>query len=140
MTSGRALLSLVLLAAWPGLAKAEKWVGTIECSVLQGVGNKALHGYFEMHTDGSHLTYSRPVHVNDLAASSGVDEIGQGDWTGNTVTLTGGATGQGYSYTASYKGGMDNGRLVLVGEQIWQTRKIQEPHRDCRIVLHRAPP
>ena len=140
MAPNKALLVLVAATTWPGLALAEKWTGKIQCTVLAGANSKALNGDFEMRSDGSKLTYSRPVHINDSSSLSGIDEIGHGSWQGDKVTLEGGATGPGFSYTASYKGGMDNGQLVLVGEQWWQAKKVQEPRRDCRIVLHRVTP
>ena len=127
----------VLLSPLPATA-ADIWHGQIQCGPIPGVTSLPLRGDFDMVTDGSRLTYNRPVHVADQAALSGVREQGTGTLTGNSIRLQGGASGPGYSYTSAYSGQMESRRALLAGEQIWTTSKAGAPfHRDCHITLTR---
>jgi hypothetical protein len=131
-------LAVLFALAVPAAARAQTWHGKIQCGLIPGLTTKALNGDFEMTVNGTRLSYSRPVHVTDSPALSGVAESGDGILTGNEITLRGGASARGYSYTASYHGRIEGGHAILSGEQLWTAAKLPEPvHRACRIRLTR---
>lgn len=120
----------------PNIAAADVWHGQIRCVVVPGLTTKPLVGDFEMSTNGTRLTYSRPVHKADLASLSGVAESGEGILAGNVIKLQGGAAGKGYSYTAIYQGRIEGGYANLAGEQVWTTSNLPKPfHRACHVTL-----
>ena len=130
------LLAILLGLFAPNIAAAQVWHGQIRCVAVPGVTTKPLVGDFEMSTNGSRLTYSRPVHKADLAAISGVAESGEGMLTRSAIKLQGGAAGKGYSYTAIYQGRIEDGYANLTGEQVWTTSSLSQPfHRACHITL-----
>jgi hypothetical protein len=130
---------IMITISLPGIAAAETWHGQIQCAAIPTLDTKQLIGVFEMSTDGTRLTYSRPVHKADSEEVSGVMELGHGTLTGNDIKLQGGAAATGYSFTATYQGQMEGDRVVLTGEQVWTAPTLHQPfHRDCRITLKRS--
>lgn len=122
----------------PVAATAEAWHGQIQCDVIPGLNTKPLFGDFVMHSNGTRLTYSRPVHNADSASLSGVAEAGAGTLLGEEIKLHGGAAGVGYSYTATYQGRTDGSQANLGGEQVWTATRLPRPfHRACHITLTR---
>jgi hypothetical protein len=71
----------------------------------------------------------------DSPSLSGVEESGAGMLNGNEIKLQGGASGRGYSYTASYQGEIESGYVNLAGEQVWTASKSGQFHRACHITL-----
>jgi len=128
----------VLTLFTPHIAAADVWRGQIQCVAMPGLTTKPLVGNFEMTTNGTRLTYSRPVHIADSASLSGAEESGTGILTGNAIKLQGAASGKEYSYTASYQGRIGNGYADLAGEQVWTTSKSAQFHRACHIILRPA--
>jgi hypothetical protein len=102
------------------------------------MNTKPLTGDFAMSSNGTQLTYSRPVHNADSASTSGVAETGTGVLAGNEITLHGGAAGMGYRYTATYHGRTDGSRANLAGDQVWTARTLPQGFdRACQINLTR---
>jgi hypothetical protein len=132
-------IAIVLMLPFTrGDAAPFTWHGQIRCVVIPGANTLPLVGDFEMVMDGSRLTYERPVHNADKTSLSGVEERGVGELNGNAITLRGGASSQGYSYTAIYQGQIEGGHAVLTGEQVWTLAKASVPfHRGCRITSSR---
>ena len=134
----RGFLIAALLALCPSLAMAESWHGQIQCAIIPVFSTKPLVGAFDLTANGDRLTYSRPVHVSDSADLSGVMENGAGTAANGQITLQGGASGPGYSYTARYQGSMQGNSATLTGEQIWTGPRLSQPfHRACTITLSR---
>jgi hypothetical protein len=98
------------------------------------VNAKPLIGDFVMSSNGTELSYSRPVHNADSASTSGVAETGTGVLAGNEIKLHGGAVGMGYSFTATYEGRINGSQVNLAGDQVWTTRTLPQGfHRACQI-------
>jgi hypothetical protein len=132
------LAALLAIVSLPNIAAAQTWHGQIQCVAIPGLTTKPLVGEFDVSINGSRLTYSRPVHKADLASVSGVMESGTGVAAGNDIDLQGGAAGKGYSYTAVYRGRMEDGRALLTGEQVWTATSLSGAfHRACHITLAR---
>jgi hypothetical protein len=122
----------------PNIAAAQTWRGQIDCVSIPGLTTKPLAGEFEVSMNGSRLNYSRPVHKADSTSLSGAMETGTGILAGNDISLQGGATGKGYSYTATYRGRIEDGRALLTGEQVWTAASLSGAfHRACHITLTR---
>jgi len=128
------LLSTVL----PHGAFAETWHGKIRCEIIPGVISKILIADFVVNVEGGSITYSRPVHVRDSRALSGVVETGTGTISAGILELQGGAATTGYRYVADYRGPVGEDHVVLTGEQVWSMKQLPAPyHRACRIRLRR---
>jgi hypothetical protein len=129
-------MTISVLALRSAIASAETWRGTIQCGIIPGMTTKPLFGDFEISVDGSRVTYDRPMHNADSASVSGVAESGDGTLADGAVTLSGGAVGHGFRYTATYQGKLEAGRATLVGEQVWTGGHLPAPfHRACKITL-----
>ena len=138
------LFVAMLVACGVQGAAAQSLRGTIRCDGLPGIATVPLVAPFTVEISGAGITYRRPVLVADTSARSGVDERGTGRMTAPgtaaaALLLSGGATGQGYSYAASYGGPMPPAQrsFRLTGGQLWTLQGGRTINRPCEIELSR---
>jgi len=81
------------------------------------------------------------VLVADTPAESGRVERGTGTISGDQVTISAHADGQGYHYDALYRGTFAGDWISVAGDQVWTvSKKITDFHRPCHAELRRVSP
>lgn len=132
--------TLILLAEFAQAAPAEQsWEGTVRCDVMPGT-SLPLVQRIQLRVTGARALYEREVRVADTGTGSGIWERATGTvGRDGRLTLTGSATGNGYTYTARYSGRLPpaGGQTTLEGNQLWVMRNGNTFDRPCRIELRR---
>jgi hypothetical protein len=116
-----------------------KYTGQITCDILPGQTTRPLRTDFLLKITDGRAQYEREVLRPDSTSPAGVTERGTGTVTpSGEVTLTGSATGPGWTYDATYRGQFSGKTLRLSGTQQWRLRAGGSQARPCVINVSRS--
>jgi len=146
LLNARALLAaFAAVVSWlPSLAVGAseydgRYAGLITCDIIPGQTVTQLKTEFLMKIASGQAEYQREVLHRTSRAPLGVTERGTGTVSpSGEVSLTGSATGQTWSYEATYRGRFDGRSLRLSGTQLWRLPDKAAHTRPCTIGVSRS--
>ncbi|UFN50999.1 hypothetical protein LPC08_10485 [Roseomonas sp. OT10] len=136
----RRLLLLLLLPAGPAAADEREIAGQMRCEAVPGISGGSSAIAFRLFAEEPVVRYERPVQMRRGGPPDAMEQ-GTGAWAPNgAIALRGGASGEGWSYTARYAGTLDpGGKGVLSGQQSWRYGRGRQHDRPCTIEFGATP-
>jgi hypothetical protein len=131
---------VVLASALTGVASDYdgEYTGYITCAAIPGQTAQSLKTDFALKIAGGKVDYQREVLRPNDTGRMGVTERGRGTVSASgEVSLSGSATGTGFSFDATYRGQVNGRTLQLEGTQLWQLPRRPAHSRACTISVAR---